>query len=343
LKKRSVDGPATPGEIRLDRNEQPFAPSPKVVEAIRLAADQAHRYPASGSPALKQRIAGYNDIHPDQVVVGNGSDENIELMARTFLANGDEVIIPRPSFFYYATTTQAVGGVPVFVERDAGFSVNCDSIFSAVTDRTKILYLAQPNNPTGTPIPRLTLEAILDRADFLVCVDECYYEFYGHTVLDLLPKYPHLVVMRSFSKAFGLAGVRVGYTMSSPELADHMMRAAQSYSVNRMAQVAALAALDDLPYARAKIEAVRREREFLAEQLRQRRFLVYPSETNFLLVNGRPLGRTSAEVCRKLRERKIFVADFGAYPGLDEYSFRITIGTPPENRALLGALDAWPL
>jgi histidinol-phosphate aminotransferase len=340
LPKRGVTPPAIPGEIRLDRNEQPVPPSPKVIAAIEAAAQMAHRYPGSGSPALRAAIAAYNKVAPEQVVVGNGSDENIELVARAFLSNGDEVIIPAPSFFYYSNTTQAVGGVPVYVQRKPDFTLDLEAIFAAVTPRTKVLYVANPNNPTGTATKRSELIEILDRADFLVVIDECYHEFLGETVVDLLPKYPHLMIMRSFSKAFGLAGLRIGYTMSSPEFCDYLMRVAQSYSVNRVAQAAAVAAIEDVQFSSQKIKEVCAQRSMLAAALTALGYRVADSACNFLLVSAAPLNKTSAEVVAHLLQSNIYVANFAGYSGLDNSWFRITIGTPDQNQALLRTLQS---
>ena len=338
LPKRGVTPPAIPGEIRLDRNEQPVPPSPRVQDAIRDAAAMAHRYPGSGSPDLRAAIAKYNKVTPEQVVVGNGSDEIIELIARAFLANGDEVIVPAPSFFYYATTTQAVGGVMVYPKRNPDFTLDINAIFAAMTPRTKVLYIANPNNPTGTSSTRAELVEILERADFLVVIDECYHEFLGETVVDLLPKYPHLMIMRSFSKAFGLAGLRVGYAMASMEFCGYLMRVAQAYSVNRIAQAAALAAVEDVESAFQKIAGVCQRRGELATALTEMGFQVTPSATNFLLVSTAPLNRKSSEVVAHLRESNIYVADFAGYSGLDASWFRVTIGQPEEIGALVKSL-----
>ena len=338
LAKKGASPAATPGEIRLDRNEQPVPPSPRVQEAIRNAAAMAHRYPGAGSPELRAAIAKYNKVAAEQVVVGNGSDELIEWVARAFLANGDEVIIPSPSFFYYINATQSVGGVIVNAPRKPDFTLDIEGIFAAVTARTKVLYIANPNNPTGTPATRGELIEILDRSDFLVVVDECYHEFLGETVVDLLPKYPQLMIMRSFSKAFGLAGLRVGYAMASPEFCDYLTRVAQSYSVNRIAQAAAQAAIEDPSFAQQKIREVCEQRTLLAQALTGLGYKVANSATNFLLVSGAPLGKTSGEIAGHLRKSNIYVADFAGYCGLDESWFRVTIGLPEENRALLAGL-----
>ena len=338
LPARRPSAPAVPGEIRLDRNEQPFAPSPSVVDAVREAAAQVNRYPEAFSGALRRRIAEYTAVAFDQIIVGNGSDELIELLSRALLENGDEIIVPKPSFFYYAGCAGSVGGVTVYADRNADFTLDIDNIFAKVTPRTKILYIANPNNPTGTPVPRAQLIEILERADFLVVVDECYYEFLGETAVDLLPRYPHLLILRSFSKAFGLAGLRVGYALGSVEHIDYLQRVAQSYSVNRMAQAAAIAAINDVEWAREKIAEICAERNRVSAALAKIGFKVFETRTNFVLVNSRPVDKTSTEIVAALRDHKIHLLDFAGYPGLDAYSFRITIGQPHENDAALAQL-----
>jgi histidinol-phosphate aminotransferase len=330
--------PAVPGEIRLDRNEQPFAPSPRVVAAIQKAAEQANRYPESFSTGLRQRIEEYTGVPFDQIAVGNGSDEVIEWLSRAFLANGDEILVPKPSFFYYATTCGAVGGVTVYADRNADFTLNLDAIFAKFTPRTKILYIANPNNPTGTPVPRSQIIEILERVDCLVVVDECYHEFHGETVVDLLPKYPHLLILRSFSKAFGLAGLRVGYSLSTAEHCGYLHRVAQSYSVNRMAHAAAIAALDDESWAREKIAGICAERDRIGIELQKIGFIAHPTRTNFVLASSKPIGKTATEVAGSLKAKNIHVTNFAGYPGLDDYAFRITVGRPPENDAALNHL-----
>jgi histidinol-phosphate aminotransferase len=338
---RHASTPSVPGEIRLDRNEQPFLPSPRVVEAVRQAAEQVNRYPESFSATLRKRISDYTGVAVEQIAVGNGSDELIELLSRAFLANSDEIIVPKPSFFYYNTCACAVGGVTVYVDRNpSDFTLNLDAIFAAVTPRTKILYIANPNNPTGTPATRGEIIEILDRADFLVVVDECYLEFLGETVVDLLPKYPHLLILRSFSKAFGLAGLRVGYALATPEHIGYLQRVAQSYSVNRIAHAAAIAAIDDVEWARTKISEICAERDRIAAALQTLGLHPHASRTNFVLVNCKSCGKTSTQIAATLREQKIHILDFAGYPGLDAYSFRITVGQPHENDLALQAIAA---
>lgn len=328
------------GLIHLDHNEASFPPSPVVVEAIRAAAPTVNRYPDTGAHALAEATAEYTGCARESLVFGNGSDEIIELLSRTLLANGDEIIVPIPSFFYYSTAARAVGGRVVGVPRNDDFTINVEKIVKAVTGRTKIVYIANPNNPTGTPEQAETIDLLLaQRIPALVVIDECYFEYSGLTVLDRLGHYDNLFVMRSFSKAFGLAGLRVGYGIGSPELCHLLYQSAQSYSVNRIAQAAARAALEDLDYSRRQIACVCQERERLDAALRQRNLKTYASAANFLLVDVSASSLTSSVLTRSLQGQGIAIADFSGAPGLGEYFVRITIGTPHENGRLLEALD----
>lgn len=328
------------GLVHLDHNEASFPPAPGVVEAIRAAAPTVNRYPDTGAHALAEATSDYTGCPKESLIFGNGSDEIIELLSRTLLANGDEIIVPLPSFFYYATAARAVGGCVVGVHRNDDFTINIGEIVRAVTDRTKIVYIANPNNPTGTLETVRSIDLLLEqRIPALVVVDECYFEYSGVTVLDRLTAYDNLFVMRSFSKAFGLAGLRVGYGIGSPELCHLLYQSAQSYSVNRIAQAAAHAALQDLEYSRRQIASVSEQRERLDAAFRERNLKTYPSAANFLLVNVSPISMTAASLTRGLQAHGIAVSDFSAAPGLGEHFVRITIGTAEENQALLDALD----
>ena len=328
-----------PGLIHLDRNEASFGPAPGVVDAIRQAAPTANRYPDSGAHALAAATAQYAGCKEENLVFGNGSDEVIELLSRTLLSNGDEIIVPHPTFFYYSNAARAVGGAVIGVRRNEDFTIDIESILNAVTDRTKIIYIANPNNPTGTLQDRHAIELLLKRRiPALLVVDECYFEFSGVTVSGWVPQHENLFVMRSFSKGFGLAGLRVGYGIGSPELCTLLYRSAQSYSVNRLAQAAACAALQDLEYARRQIAAVCLERERLDARLRACGVLTYPSVANFVLANLSSHSIRSNVIASCLREKGIAVADFGKAEGLNEFSIRITVGAPEENDRLLEAL-----
>ena len=326
--------------IRLDKGELPYPPSPKVVDAIATAAATCNRYPDLLGGQLRTALADYTGAQPDQIIIANGSDDLIELIVKISLQPGDQVLLPVPTFFVYGFATQVVGGSPVHIQRTPEFGLDLEALLAQITPQTKVLFIANPNNPTGNLVPRELLVEILERLDCLVVVDECYYEICQQTVVDLIDRYPHLIILRSLSKSFGLAGLRVGYALANATLVDYLYRAAQLFPVNTLAIAAALAALTDLPYIQTNLEQICQARTNLTQQLQQLGLGVYPSVTNFLLVNTQPVGLTSAEVVQRLSDRHILVQDFGNKPGLDAYHVRTAVGTPTENQALLAGVKA---
>lgn len=325
--------------VRLDKGEFPFPPSPKVIEAIAASAVECNRYPNILGGDLTDALAEYTGRDRAQIIVGNGSDDLIELILKVFLQPGDEVLLPVPTFFVYGNATQILGGRPVSTNRTPSFDLDIKAICQHVTPRTKVLFIANPNNPTANLISRETICEILERVKCIVVVDECYYEISQTTVADLLERYPHLVILRSFSKGFGLAGLRVGYGIASPTIVDRLYCAAQMFPVNRIAIEAAIAALQDLSYVRSKLGLICLEREKLASALEAMGLTVYPSATNFLFLGSKGLAIPSKAIVEKLREMNIFIADFGLKPGLDAYAMRTAVGTPEENQFLLSGLE----
>ena len=325
--------------ISLDKGELPYPPSPRVVEAIANAAKTVNRYPDVLGGSLRGALAEYAGVKTEQIVVGNGSDDIIELIVKVFVQPGDKTLLPTPTFVIYDLATRVVGGKPIHVSRTADFGLDVKALLE-VAPRTKVLFLANPNNPTANSIAREVIVEILDRVECLVVVDECYYEFCQETVADLVGQYPNLIVLRSLSKSFGLAGMRVGYGIANEFTIDYLYRAAQMFPVNELAMIAANAALADQAYVHSKIEQVWQERKALAQQLEGLGFLLYPSATNFLFVSTKPLGISSKDLVKALRDKNIFVADFGLKQGLDAYYFRVSVGTPRENQTFLQGVEA---
>ena len=328
-------------DIFLNRSEAFFPPSPKVVEALSENASLANRYPDSACTALRHKLAQYVEtgMTPEQIIVGNGSDGLIELLVKTFVNPQEEVIVPAPSFFVYVHATQLMGGNLVEQGRTGaaeGFEIDTDEVLKNVTDDTRLIFLANPNNPTGNTIDRTKIETILREVECMVVLDECYYEVSGETVLDLVETYGNLIILRSLSKGFGLAGLRVGYCISNREIISFLNRADQTFPVNRFALVAAEAALEDLAYRDACIAELKSERSALVKGLSALGFHVYPSAANFLLVNW---GQTlSTNPVTRLQEARVFVADFHSKPGL-EHCFRTGVSNSVENQTFLDALS----
>ena len=326
--------------IRLDKGELPYPPSPKVVQAIAEAANQINRYPDVLGGSLRTALAEYTGVHPEQIVIGNGSDDLIELIVKLFLKPGEEVILPSPTFFVYGFATKVVGGVPIEVARNSDFSLDINTILNRVTPQTKVIFLANPNNPTANLEPRENLIKIVESLDCIVVVDECYYEICQETVVDLVASYPNLIVLRSLSKSFGLAGIRVGYGITNQKIADYLYRIAQLFPVNKLAIAASYAALRDREYIQYNIKQIKNSKQELIPALEDVGLIVYPSATNFLFLNSKPLGITSSDLVKFLQDNNILVADFGGKQGLEPYYLRIAIGTPEENKKLLQVLDS---
>ncbi|MGB5634948.1 MAG: histidinol-phosphate transaminase [Waterburya sp.] len=338
LKPRVADPARNNHVIYLDRNELPFPPSPRVIQAIMDTASTINRYPDTLGGSLRKALADYAGVGEKEIIIGNGSDDLIELLAKVFIAPQKEVLIPNPTFLVYSLTTQIMGGDTIIVQRNPNFDLNVQEIIDRVTPATKVIFIANPNNPTGNLVSRDDILKIVNYVDCLVVVDECYYEMSQQTVVDLVNQYDNLLVLRSLSKSFGLAGLRLGYAIAHEKLIDYLYRAAQIFPVNKLALAAGMAALEDLDYVYANIRQICTERENLGQNLTNMGLMVYPSATNFLFVSTKPLEILSSKLVQVLRDKNIWVRDFGYKLGLDGYYFRTAIGTPNENQKLHTAL-----
>jgi histidinol-phosphate aminotransferase len=325
--------------VRLAANENPLGPSPRVVEAVRREASSIHLYPDGGSTAVRDALARSLGISPAQIVVGNGADELITLIALAAFDPGDEVVMPHPSFEPYATGA-SIAGARMVQSPLAGYDTDLDDMRRRVTARTKAVFLCSPHNPAATIIRRGPLLAFLDALGEdspLVVLDEAYRDFvddpdYPDGVA-LLARYPRLLVLRTFSKIAGLAGLRVGYAVGALETIDRLNRVRAPYNVNRLGQVAAAAALDDPQHAARTRALVLEERRFLLAGLAERGLASSPSQANFLLVRVRDAGRARERLLRA----GILVRDGAAvgFPG----HLRISIGTREINERVLKLLE----
>ncbi|NER01682.1 MAG: histidinol-phosphate transaminase [Okeania sp. SIO3C4] len=339
LNSRVADEPRNNHTIYLDRNELPYPPSPKVIQAIADTVSSINRYPDILGGTLRKALADYAGVAEKEIIICNGSDDLIELVTKVFIAPEQKVLIPNPTFLVYSLATEIMGGNPVFLKRNANFDLNVQEIIDRVTDNTKIIFIANPNNPTGNLVSRDDIIKIVSSVNCLVVVDECYYEMSQQTVSDLINQYENLLVMRSLSKSFALAGLRLGYGIGNEKLIDYLYRGTQIFPINRLAMVAGMAALEDLDYAYSNIKQVCIERENLSQNLKKIGFFVYPSATNFLFVNTKPLEILSANLVKFLRNHNIWIKDFGLKLGLDGYYFRTSVSTPNENQKLQVALE----
>lgn len=325
--------------VKLASNENPLGASPKALAAIRQELAELTRYPDGNGFALKQRLAERCRVQPGQVTLGNGSNDILELVARAWLAPGLNAVFSEFAFAIYPIVTQAVGAqARVTPAREWGHDL--PAMLRAIDSQTRVVFIANPNNPTGTWFGPQALAEFLAAVPehVLVVLDEAYIEYAeGEELpdgLDYLAAYPNLLVSRTFSKAYGLASLRVGYGLSSPAVADVLNRVRQPFNVNSLALAAACAALDDVDY----VEQSRRLNEAGMQQLeaglRELELSWIPSRANFIAVD---LGRNAAPVYEGLLREGVIVRPVGGY-GMPNH-LRVSIGQPQENSRFLDALS----
>jgi histidinol-phosphate aminotransferase len=324
--------------IKLASNENPLGPSPRAVEALRGALAGIHRYPDGGGFYLKQRLAAKLGVSIDQIALGNGSNEILEFVARTFLRPGEDAVMSEQAFVVYASVVQSAAGIPRAVPLRE-FTHDLDAIAAAVRKSTRLVFLGNPNNPTGTIYPRAAFERLLERlpGDVVVVADDAYAEYvsdpeYPRT-LDYLRPDRLLITLRTFSKIYGLAGLRIGYGIGPAELVAALERIRQPFNVNVLGQVAALAALDDDEHVERSRRANREGMLFLERELTRLGLAYVPSQANFVLVRVGAGG----EVYERLLRRAVIVRPMGGY-GFPEH-VRVTVGTAEENRRFVDALE----
>jgi histidinol-phosphate aminotransferase len=308
------------------------------LEAITDALRNLHRYPDGNDYHLRRRLAEKLKVSFNQIVVGNGSNEIIELLVRTFLREGDEVIMSEPSFLMYEIMVQAGGGRPVKVALKER-ALDLEGMAQGISSKTRMIFVNNPNNPTGTIVSRDDFEGFLERVPHgvIVVMDEAYIEFVrdGNSPigLDYLGGEKTVVTLRTFSKAYGLAGLRIGYGVMKEDLADLMHRVRQPFNTNLLAQVGALAALDDDSFLHETVSAVHRGLDFLYKELEKLGVRFFPTQTNFFLVD---LGREAKSIFEDMLRRGVIVRPMTAY-GYPNY-IRISVGLPEENKRLVEAL-----
>jgi len=319
--------------IKLDGNENPYGCSAKVKQALANYAHY-HLYPDPEHRELRKALAEYTGISSEYILAGSGSDELIDLVLRLFVEPGDKVINCPPTFGMYPFSTDVCVGKVVDIPRKQDFSVNVSAIKEAIDKRTKVIFIASPNNPSGNVTPEQVILELLN-SGIVVVIDEAYFEFSNVTVAPLVPKYSNLIVLRTFSKWAGLAGLRVGYGIFPIKMLKYLMKIKQPYNVNAAAQVAALESLKDMSYLRGTIKAIIDERERLLTKLIQLDWLkVYPSQANFILCSV--LNGKAKAIYEGLQKKGIFVRYF-ATPQLKD-CLRISVGKPEHTDALTAAL-----
>lgn len=325
--------------IKLASNENPLGPSPQVVAALKAAAPELARYPDGSGFMLKERLKTLLGIDPARLTLGNGSNDLLELLARVFLGPGLEAIVSEHAFVVYPLATLAVGA-QLKVIPAKNYAQDLPATLDALGPSTRMVFIANPNNPTGAWVTGSQLRPFLDQVpeEVIVVLDEAYFEY--ATVQDypdglaLLDAYPNLVVTRTFSKAYGLAGLRVGYAASNPEIADLLNRIRQPFNVNALALAGALAALDDQAHMKETVSMNQQGMEYLTTELGRMGLSFIPSAGNFLTIG---FGREATPIYEALLHLGVIVRPIGVY-GLPQH-LRVTVGTMEENTRFIACLQ----
>jgi histidinol-phosphate aminotransferase len=326
-----------PGErvVKLNTNENPFPPSPRVIDAIRrVTPDALRRYPSSMADDFRAVAARVHRVSPGNILAGNGSDDILQIALRCYCGPGDILVCPDPTYSLYPVLAELADVRLIPVPWEPGWRLPAAALLSA---RARAIFFANPNSPSGTSVAVEEIEALARETDALVLVDEAYADFADDNCLSLPARQPNVLVTRTFSKGYGLAGLRFGYAVGDPDVIAQMAKVKDSYNCDAIAIAAACAALEDVGYARANWQAVRAERARLSSELERRQFAVIPSQANFLLVTT-PDAAPAGWLYAALKARGVLVRFFDT-PALDTM-LRISVGAPEENDALLAALDA---
>ena len=321
--------------IKLASNENPLGPSPKAARAMRAALETAHLYPDGSSFYLCKAMAAKLGLSPENFILGNGSNEVIEFLGHAFLNPGDEVITSQYTFIIYKLLASSFAACTIELPTP-NFQQDLGATLDAITRKTRLIFIPNPNNPTGTLISQRAIDSFMSRVSekIVVVFDEAYFEFLDDPpdTLQYVREGRNVVVLRTFSKIHGLAGLRIGYAVARPDVIEVLHKARQPFNVNSIAQAGALAALDDDAHVRETKRVVDEGRAYLQEQFCELQIPFVPAVANFVMVN---VGDGCA-IFEKLLQRKIIVRPLKGY-GLPEW-VRITVGTMEENKRLIGAL-----
>lgn len=325
------------GSIKLASNENPLGPSSKAVEAINRHVSGIHRYPDGSCYYLKERLAERLGVPKGKIILGNGSNEIIELIVRAFLRPGDEAVMAHPAFIVYQLIVQAAGGKNVILPLK-DFTHDLEAMGGAITDKTRLVFITNPNNPTGTIVRKSEFERFLKRVpdDVIVVMDEAYFEYVSD------PEYPNgmdyinerlVISLRTFSKIYGLAGLRVGYGVASEKIIGYLEKVRQPFNVNSLAQVAALAALDDQEHVEKSVRTNNEGLAYIYGELDKMGLNYVKSHANFLLIDMKGDG---VSIYQKLMKEGVIARPMGIYD-LKNY-LRVTVGLPEENKRFIEAL-----
>lgn len=328
--------------IKLSSNENNLGPSPAVIKAIADHAPKAFRYPDGSAAELRQAIGKVHGLDPERIVCGAGSDELIGLLVHAYAGAGDEVLYSQYGFLMYKIYSQAAGATPVTAP-ERNLTADVDALLAKVVPQTKIVFLANPNNPTGSYLPTAEVKRLRDKLppNVILAIDGAYAEYVDRPDYtdgrELVDSTPNTVMLRTFSKIYGMSSLRLGWGYFPPAIADALNRIRSPFNVSAVAQAAGIAAIYDVKYTQHCKEYNAKWLKIVGDEIKDMGFTVYPSIANFVLVEFTNTGTKTAEVANKfLMERGIIPRDVVGY-GLPD-CLRITIGTEEENQALLKAL-----
>lgn len=324
------------GLLRLDFNENTIGCSPKVLEAINnIKEEEIASYPEYKK--FKTKLANYLKIPPEKLMITNATDEAIMLIIQTYIEKGEEIILPIPTFAIFKFYAQLAEANIKEILYKNNLTFPTKKLLNAITKKTKLVILCNPNNPTGTLIEKKDIIKIIEKAQkskSLVLLDEAYYQYSGIECLDLINKYDNLIIIRTFSKAYGLSGLRLGYIISNEEIIKNLLKAGSPYSVNTVAMAAGAVAIEDEDYIRWYINQVKMAKKLIYEEFKKLKIKTYPTAANFLITR---FPKRADEIEKKLREKGILVRNRSNYPLLKD-CLRIGIGTVKQTRELIDAL-----
>jgi histidinol-phosphate aminotransferase len=321
------------GVIKLDANENPYGCSPKVMEAL-SRYDSFSVYPDAGQRELRKMLAGYTGVGAEHIVASGGSDQMIGLIAQLFVGPGDEVINFPPTFDMFRFAVELCNGKTVEVLRDANYYVDVAAVKRAITRKTKLIFLANPNNPTGTPTPQKDILELLDTG-LPVLADEAYVEFSGETVTPLVTKYDNLMVLRTFSKWAALASFRIGYGIFAPEIADYILNIKMPYNVSAASTIAVRESLKDRDFLMERVKKIVAEKDRLFEELKKIEWLKpFPSSANFIFCHV--LNGTAKQIYEGLMDRSIIIR-YAENHLLKDF-IRISAGKPEHTDIVIKAI-----
>jgi histidinol-phosphate aminotransferase len=325
--------------IKLASNENPLGPSPLALKAIRAATMSLNRYPDGSGHLLQSKLSQKLNIAVENIVLGNGSDEIIALLALVLLQPGDQVIIPKPTFLLYDNIVRSVGATPVYVSLNE-LSIDLDAVLENISSECRMIFLCNPNNPTGTVFSASDFERFLQTvpSDVVIVVDEAYIEFVRNpncaNSLEFISRDSALVTLRTFSKAYGLAGLRIGYGLMSQTLAELLNRARLPFNLNSLALAGAAAALDDDAFLEKTIRLVHEGLDFMYESLNRRGIEYFPTQSNFFLIDVK---KDAQEVFQRMLSEGVIVRSMKAY-SFPNY-IRVNVGLENENQRFLKTLE----